>query len=90
MVLLYLILAHVICVLAYFLATIMVGRLFRLSIEEASLFNGRTLIQFQFGDTRYRLNWLPLGNSVKFASDYESAVLVAKLLLILSGCGALI
>ncbi len=84
-----LLLAHGICVAVFLVATIAAGRSFRIPIQEASLFNGPALLRFQIGGVTYRLNILPLGSSVEFAPECESAPLSKRLVLIFSGAVAL-
>jgi membrane-associated protease RseP (regulator of RpoE activity) len=77
------------CVIVFTIATAIVGRLLRHSIEEVKLFNGPTLLRFQWKGTAYRLGCLPIGNSTKFGSEYDSSPIGRKLPVILSGCTAL-
>lgn len=87
---LYLYLAAFIATQPHLLAFALVGRLLGGKIEEYGIFTGPKLFGFQLGGVTIRVNALPFGGFVKFADGFSDLSAWRKIIIVLSGCAALI
>jgi membrane-associated protease RseP (regulator of RpoE activity) len=87
----FLLLAYVLCQVAWAFGMAIAGLLFGVGIQEVGLFFEPVIVEFEIAEVRFRLNWLPLGSYVKYREDdFANAGPLRAAAMSLGGCVVLL